>query len=135
MVIDVQQQVDIALIALLNAQHEVLLLQRPAHVHCPDVWSFPGGKVEQHESPKQAAIRELKEETHLSSTLTLLGNSSFNYPDKSILFHFFSAVYAKEPIQAESPHQWCKLQQLHHLDMPAANQQLIRMLLDNQSTA
>lgn len=33
----------------------------------PDLWEFPGGYVEEDETPREAAIRELKEETGIIS--------------------------------------------------------------------
>lgn len=48
--------------ALVNAQNEVLLAQRPAHKSLPGKWEFPGGKVEEGETPEAALIRELREE-------------------------------------------------------------------------
>ena len=40
--------------------NKVVLIQDPK---CPSEWKFPGGKSEKDETPKQAAIRELEEET------------------------------------------------------------------------
>lgn len=48
-------------ILLFNQKGELLIL-KPIY---KDVWSIPGGVVEENESPRQAAIREAKEETGL----------------------------------------------------------------------
>ena len=29
-----------------------------------EIWTFPGGNIEEYETPKEAAIREVKEETN-----------------------------------------------------------------------
>ncbi len=56
-----------------------------AHLH-PDVfdkeeWTLPGGGLEPHETPEQAAVRELYEETGLNVELTgLLAVDSFTVP-------------------------------------------------------
>ena len=56
-----------------------------AHLH-PDVfgtdeWTLPGGGLEPHETPEQAAVRELHEETGLTVELTgLLAVDSFTIP-------------------------------------------------------
>ena len=39
-----------------------LLHRRPAHKHHGGLWEFPGGKVENAESPVNALVRELAEE-------------------------------------------------------------------------
>lgn len=46
----------------LNEQHELLLVKSPHKEH----WAPPGGVIEVHESPRQAAIREVLEETGLT---------------------------------------------------------------------
>lgn len=43
----------------------VLLTQRKRGAHLADLWEFPGGKVEQGEDPKEALVRELREELGL----------------------------------------------------------------------
>jgi len=121
----------IALIAACNHDDEVLLLKRHADVHCPDVWSFPGGKVEPDEMPLQAAVRELKEETHIKGKdWRHIGKHTHAYPDRTLHFLFFFCRYsAKDHIQTESAYQWYKIKRLQTLSMPEANQPLIEMLL------
>lgn len=48
---------------ILNSQNEVLLVK---HTYTPG-WHFPGGGVERGESPRQAVIREIKEEAGIIS--------------------------------------------------------------------
>lgn len=48
--------------ALVNDDGEVLLAQRPKGKRLAGSWEFPGGKVEENESPEQALVRELMEE-------------------------------------------------------------------------
>ena len=55
-----------AIVIILNKKREVLLLLRPSWIKWgAGQWAFPGGKLEEGETPKEAAIRETKEETQL----------------------------------------------------------------------
>ena len=55
-----------AIVAILNKRDEVLILKRPpGDDWAPDKWCFPGGKLDENETPLTAAIRETKEETTL----------------------------------------------------------------------
>lgn len=45
-----------------NENNEVLCALRSTKMSLPNFWEFPGGKVEQNESLKDAIIREIKEE-------------------------------------------------------------------------
>lgn len=52
--------------ALVNKQGEILLAQRPEGKRLAGCWEFPGGKVEKHESPEEALIREIREELDIA---------------------------------------------------------------------
>ncbi|MEM1203929.1 MAG: (deoxy)nucleoside triphosphate pyrophosphohydrolase [Acidobacteriota bacterium] len=43
-----------------------LAAQRAPHVASPGLWEFPGGKVEDGETPEAALVREIREELDLS---------------------------------------------------------------------
>ena len=57
---------DGAIVVILNKRDEVLILKRPDTIDwAPDKWAYPGGRIEENETPLTAAIRETKEETTL----------------------------------------------------------------------
>jgi len=51
---------------IVRCNNKVLLCKRNSDSSLPGYWSFPGGKMEDGETPKEAAIREFMEETDLS---------------------------------------------------------------------
>ena len=57
--------VDVYLIAPDPAGWHVLTLQRAQHTRCPTAWETVHGRIEPGESPEQAAVREVREETGL----------------------------------------------------------------------
>jgi 8-oxo-dGTP pyrophosphatase MutT (NUDIX family) len=57
--------VDVFLIDPRSAVWSVLTLQRAPTTRCPTAWETVHGRIEAGESPEQAAVREVREETGL----------------------------------------------------------------------
>ena len=79
----------------------VLLIQRK-HPPMAGAWALPGGFVDAGEDPKDAALRELVEETGLVGTdpslLMVMGD-----PDRDPRKHIVSVVYAIEVTEDQTP--------------------------------
>jgi ADP-ribose pyrophosphatase YjhB (NUDIX family) len=56
---------------IFKVKDEVLLCKRSPKKSLPNKWSIPSGGIEEEESPKDAAIREFKEETNIDLKNTL----------------------------------------------------------------
>lgn len=127
----------IALIAAFNRDGEVLLLRRPDDVHCGGLWSFPGGKVEEGETPGAAAVRELREEAGLAgSRWEALGGVAHAYADRRLnLLMFVCLCSDLAPLHCESPHAWHARPELPGLAMPEANAKLLPLLQGPQVDA
>ena len=57
--------VHVAVAVIVNEDEEICISLRHKNSHQGGLWEFPGGKIEQHETPEQALFREIKEELDL----------------------------------------------------------------------
>jgi 8-oxo-dGTP diphosphatase len=125
----------VSAVALIDAEGRVLLAQRPPGKSLAGLWEFPGGKVEQGESPEAALIRELKEELGIDtwqSCLAPLTFASHSYEDFHLLMPLF-ACRRWDGIAAAQEGQtlaWVRPQQMHAYPMPPADLPLIPILRD-----
>jgi 8-oxo-dGTP diphosphatase len=75
----------------------VLIAQRPPEKHLGGQWEFPGGKIEDGESPTEALHREIKEELGCTLTITAsLPPVIHVYPEATIQLHPFIATLAPD---------------------------------------
>ncbi len=78
-------------------------------------YDIPGGKMEAGETPEQAAIREMKEETGINvKNLTYKGVMTIEYPDrKYVLDTFVASEYVGEPEEFdENTSEWIEINEL-----------------------
>jgi 8-oxo-dGTP diphosphatase len=85
--------VDVAVAVVRNAEGHVLLAERTARQVAAGFWELPGGKIERGETPAQAAMRELAEETGLEARgLRPLMTYDHAFPTKTVRLHIFAVT-------------------------------------------
>lgn len=78
---------------LINDKNEFLLATRPEGKAYAGWWEFPGGKIEEGETPRIAAIRELEEELGVVVTEAYPWlTETFVYPHTTVRLQFFQVT-------------------------------------------
>ena len=121
--------------ALVDADGRVLICQRPQGKQLAGLWEFPGGKVEDGETPEAALIRELKEELGIEVKQACLAPfvfASHAYEG----FHLLMPLYLCrrwDGFVQQLEHAalaWVKPTEMGQYPMPPADEPLVAYLRD-----
>jgi 8-oxo-dGTP diphosphatase len=119
--------------ALVDSDGRVLVQQRPEGTAMAGLWEFPGGKVDAHETPEAALVRELAEELGIDVETACLAPACFaSEPlgDRHLLLLLY---VCRKWSGTPTPHhasalQWLRPAQMFALPMPPADRPLLGLL-------
>jgi 8-oxo-dGTP diphosphatase len=117
---------------LLRKNGQILLGLRPQGESLAGSWEFPGGKIDQGESPEFALKRELMEEIGVEAEIGHLRQvHTHSYGERGILLMFYDVHFWKgEPksIYHEAL-RWADPEELKQLQIPEANRNILSQLI------
>ncbi|UNE54559.1 (deoxy)nucleoside triphosphate pyrophosphohydrolase [Bartonella machadoae] len=119
--------------ALLDQDKRVLLTERPQGKSLAGLWEFPGGKVEQGETPEVSLIRELDEELGIHvqiKNLLPLTFASHAYETFHLLMPLYLCYHYKGIAQGREGQnlKWVFIDDLDQYPMPDADKPLVQLL-------
>jgi 8-oxo-dGTP diphosphatase len=120
---------------LVDIDGRVLLAERPQGRSLAGLWEFPGGKMEEGETPEETLIRELREELSIEvkpACLAPLTFASHGYEDFHLLMPLFicrkwgGEVHPREGQKIA----WVPVHKMREYEMPPADLPLLSMIYD-----
>ena len=85
--------------AIIEKDGRYLVCKRGPGGNCPFLFEFPGGKIEEGETPFEAITREIKEELSADILPTeIFEEYEYSYPEKDIYFYFIKAKLLSKEI-------------------------------------
>lgn len=117
---------------IIDEQQRILITRRPLHAPFGGgLWEFPGGKLEENETPVAALIREVKEEVDLDvQDCDFLGEIKHTYPHHfvTLLVYCVRAFQGKaQALDMQMDLRWVERNSLQDFEFPEANQQIIEL--------
>ncbi len=111
----------------------VLLTQRKKGTHLEGLWELPGGKIDPDEDPRDALVRELREELGIEVAVGApIEVTSHRYPEKRVLLLFFEVARtpgSPEPRPLDVADMvWATRADLDRLQFPAADVAVIERI-------
>ncbi|WP_299398629.1 (deoxy)nucleoside triphosphate pyrophosphohydrolase [Pelagibius sp.] len=125
----------VAAAALIDFDGRVLIAERPAGRSMAGLWEFPGGKVDEGETPEAALVRELREELGIDtrqSCLAPIAFASHAYEEFHLLMPLFACRTWQGTVQPQEGQRlaWVLPARLGDYEMPPADAPLVALLRD-----
>ena len=132
---NVKNNIFVSAVAMIDVDNRILISNRKNRKQFSTFWEFPGGKIENNETPDACLIRELKEEINIDvskSCIAPIGFSTSSYSEFEItLLLYICRKWIGTPIPLEGNDiKWIAPKDLKLHKMPEANSSLIPILLD-----
>lgn len=126
--------------AVIEREGRILICQRRRTGRFPLKWEFPGGKIEEGETPQAALARELLEELGAKASIGReLYRTEHRYrpADPAFALMFFAAQLEGAAVKSANFEQitWALPRELHAYDFLEANLELIGKLASGEITA
>lgn len=115
-----------------NEKGEILCALRSPVMTLPNLWEFPGGKIEKGEKPEESLIREIEEELECQIAVgELVADIVHEYPTFIInLITYKAKIIGGTPIAKEHAKlKWVPLKELRTLEWAPADVPTIDALL------
>ena len=107
-------------LAVPDHKDKFLLLKRSQENSSSGEWTFPGGKIEENEAEREAAIRELQEETGLKGKIVNSGNEYIGEGElgywKIYPFHIKVKSKKVELDYEHSEYKWLSIDELKNYE-------------------
>ncbi len=110
--------------------NQLLLLQSAAHKKEPFTWGVAAGKMEKRETPLEAVIREVQEESGIEleiDDVLYLGPLFIRLCDLDFIYHMFTSVFKDVPqVRLSNEHvqfMWCDVQKITDIDWCTAGKE------------
>ena len=119
-----KKHVNVVGAVLVNETNQIFCALRSPQMSLPNLWEFPGGKIEPGESPKETLKRELMEELKIEVTVgEEVESTYYEYDSFTIqLTTFYSKIHSGTPVLTEhADYKWLSADELSNLEWAPAD--------------
>ena len=123
--------VEVVAAVIENENNEILCALRSPIMTLPNMWEFPGGKIEPDETPQEALKREIMEELDTEIAVgEVIDTIEYDYPDFHLSMDCFwcEIVSGDLVLKEHEAAKWLAKETLHTVDWLPADYGLVEKL-------
>ncbi|MDI9484165.1 MAG: (deoxy)nucleoside triphosphate pyrophosphohydrolase [Bacillota bacterium] len=123
--------------AIIQRGNEVLLCQRKEGA-LAGKWEFPGGKIENGETPEECLVREIQEELGITIEVQDIFQAvhcHYDHGDFLVIGYLAAHVAGEITLRVHSACAWVDRSELGNYDLAAANIPIAERLKENSDAA
>lgn len=117
--------------ALLLNNNQILIAKRRQGTKMPGKWEFPGGKIEDNETPEECLCREIQEEFQIDVTVEdYYCDSVYEYPHGTVQLLAYWVIWNNgdlTPTEHEET-KWVTISELDNFDFAPADIPIVQKL-------
>ena len=118
--------------AIIESDDKILIAQRKSEDDIfGGLWEFPGGKIENGETPEECMARELMEELEIKVEVgTLITSNKHRYPNGifELLVYRVQHIYGNFILNDHDEIKWVTLDEIFTFEFPPADTPIINYL-------
>lgn len=118
--------------AVIEREDKILIAQREEGDRAEFKWEFPGGKIEEGESPEECIVREIREELDMDIEVVELFDVIYHkYPEKNILLIVYKCNHRNGLPKALECNDftWINREELVRYNFTNADRKIVEKLL------
>ncbi|MBJ13244.1 MAG: 8-oxo-dGTP diphosphatase MutT [Candidatus Marinimicrobia bacterium] len=116
---------------VIRKKNKILIGRRAPNERASGLWEFPGGKMEQGETPEECLKRELMEELGIKADIgTLFTKYEYKYPNVTyqLYFYFVDNFSGKLKYSAHDKLEWVSIDEFTKYDFLPGDQPVLDLL-------
>lgn len=119
-----KKTIDVVAAAMYNEKNEIFCALRSEQMSLPGLWEFPGGKIEDNETPEEALKREIYEELGCEILIKMhIYTHLHAYEKINVNLSVYKAIIQKGRIQLHEHEKgiWIPIEELSNLNWAPAD--------------